>query len=100
MRKYNPYRHDGLDRLFNGHLRWKDFLFRKEEEKPLRGDEGCWNKNSGLPLVVEIGQLIRHKAEHVISLPRKFNKDSLPEGTLTGCREGIGQLFWRKVEIL
>lgn len=93
MRSDNPYRHDGLDRLFNGQLGWEDLLFGKEEEKSLRRDKGGWDKNSGLPLVLEIGQLIRHKAEHVISFLWKFDKDRLPEGTLTSCREGIGQLF-------
>jgi len=75
----NPHRHDGLDRLFNGQLGGEYFLFGEKEEESLRRDEGGRDKNRDPLLLFSIRQLIRHKAQHIISLLWKFNEDSLTE---------------------
>ena len=93
MRSDNPHRHDGFDRLFDGQLGREYLLFREKEEKALRWDKGCGDKNGDLRLALEISQLICHKADHIISFLWEFNKDSLSERAFSRGREGIGQLF-------
>ena len=65
----------------------------------MRWDEGCRDENSHLCLVLEIGQLIGHKTKHIISFLWEFNKNSLTEGSFSGGREGIGQLFGGGIDI-
>jgi len=100
LRSDDSHRHDGLDRFFDGQLGRENLLFGKEEKKTLRRDKGGGNKNGHLRLPLEVDQLIRHKAEHIISLLRKFNENSLTERTSFCGREGIGQLFGGSIDIL
>jgi len=96
----NPNGHNGFDGLFNCQLRKEDFFLGKKEKKALGRDEGCRDENGDLLLALEIHQFIRHKAEHIISFLWKFNKDSLAKRTPPSSREGVGQLFGGKVDIL
>jgi hypothetical protein len=78
----------------------EQLLFREKEKETLGWDKSGGDKNGRHRLAIKIGQLIRHKAEHIISFEWKFNKDSLPEGAFSRGGEGIGQLFGRGIDIL
>ncbi len=95
----DPNRHDRFDRFFDGQLGRERFFLREKEEKPLGRNKGRGNKNGHLRFALQVGQLICHKPEHVVSFLWKLNEYGLTEGALFCGGEGIGQLFGGGIDV-
>lgn len=84
VRGDDPYRHDRLDRLFNGQGGRNDLFSGEEEENPLWRHKGCRDKDRHSFRLSEIGKFIRDKPEDETPLLRELDKDCLAKRPFLG----------------